>query len=61
MARALISVPEAAELIGVSPATAYRMVDAGQLSVIKLGGDGRMRIVRTKLLAQFGIADEAAA
>lgn len=54
---ALISIPEAAAQIGVSTATGYRMAAAGQLPVIRLGGTGSMRVIRSQLLEQYGIVD----
>jgi len=55
--RPLLSITEAGELLGVSVSTAYRMADAGQLPIIRLGDGGRMRVVRAQLMEQYGIAD----
>ena len=55
--RPLLSITEAGELLGVSVSTAYRMADAGQLPVIRLGDGGTMRVVRAKLMKQYGIAE----
>lgn len=38
----LVSVPEAGEMLGVSRATAWRMVDAGTLPTVRVG---RRRLV----------------
>lgn len=54
---ALISVPATARLVGVSVATAYRMAAAGQLPVIRLGGTGSMRVIRSQLLEEYGIVE----
>jgi excisionase family DNA binding protein len=43
----LIPVPRAAELLGISRASAYRYVEAGELPVKRLGG--RIFIVRDRL------------
>ena len=43
----LIPVPRAAELLGISRASAYRYVKAGELPVKRLGG--RIFIVRDRL------------
>jgi len=56
MTKALISIPDAAPLLGVSVATAYRMANAGQFPMIKLGGDGNLRIIRSKLFEMYGLA-----
>ncbi len=60
MSKALISVPDAATIVGVSTATAYRMAAAGQLPVIRIGGDGTMRVIRSKLVEMYGITEPAA-
>ena len=54
--RPLLSITEAGELLGVSVSTAYRMADAGQLPIIRLGDGGTMRVVRAQLMEQYGIA-----
>lgn len=55
--RALLSVAEAGSVLGVSEATAYRMARAGQLPTIKLGGGGSMRVIRSRLVEQYGISN----
>lgn len=45
---ALISVPAAAELLGISRASAYRYADAGQLPGVKRFGR-RVYVVRAQL------------
>ena len=57
--RPLLSVTEAGELLGVSVSTAYRMAEAGQLPVIRLGERGTMRVVKAKLMTQYGITKSA--
>jgi len=47
---AVLSVPEAARLLGVTPATAYSWIRSGDLPHIRLGG--RIR-VPTALLAEM--------
>ena len=51
----LMTISEAAEYLGVSVATGYRMEAAGQLPTIQLGGHGSKRVVRRDLEAQFGM------
>ena len=55
--RPLLSISEAGQVLGVSVSTAYRMAEAGQLPVIRLGERGTMRVVRAQLMAQYGIAE----
>lgn len=43
----LLAVPRAAELLGISRASAYRLVDSGELPVRRLGG--RVYIVAARL------------
>ena len=43
----LIAVPRAAELLGISRASAYRYAEAGELPVKRLGG--RIFVVRDRL------------
>jgi excisionase family DNA binding protein len=43
----LLAVPRAAELLGISRAAAYRLVDSGELPVRRLGG--RVYIVTARL------------
>lgn len=57
MRKALISIRDAAHLLGVSEATGYRMAKAQQLPIIRLGDDGAMRVIRSKLVEQYGIAE----
>jgi excisionase family DNA binding protein len=54
----LIAVPEAAKLLGISRAAAYRLASAGELPVKRLGR--RVYIVSAKLRAFIGIEGEAA-
>jgi excisionase family DNA binding protein len=44
----LLSVPRAAELLGISRSAAYRLADSGELPVRRLGG--RIYIVTARLL-----------
>lgn len=44
---ALMSVPEAAKVLGISRASAYRYANAGHLPVKKLGG--RVYVIRARL------------
>lgn len=46
---ALLSVPCAAELLGISRASAYRYAAAGELPVRRLGG--RVYVITARLLA----------
>jgi excisionase family DNA binding protein len=46
----LVTIPEAAELLGVSKAQIYRMLDAGEFRSIKIGKKLR-RIPRLELAA----------
>lgn len=60
---ALISVPAAAELLGISRASAYRYADAGQLPGVRRFGR-RVYVVRARLnefLASDGQLDADAA
>jgi len=57
MHKPLLSISEAATVIGVSTATAYRMVAAGQLPTINLGGSGSLRVVRSKLVELYGVTE----
>ena len=54
----LISVPQAAKLIGISRAAAYRFASAGDLPVKRLGR--RVYVVSAKLREFIGTEDEAA-
>ena len=49
---ALLTVPRAAELLGISRASAYRYAASGELPVRRLGG--RVYIVTARLLAMIG-------
>lgn len=49
---ALLTVPRAAELLGISRASAYRYAAAGELPVRRLGG--RVYVVTSRLLALIG-------
>jgi excisionase family DNA binding protein len=49
---ALLTVPRAAELLGISRASAYRYAAAGELPVRRLGG--RVYVVTSQLLAMIG-------
>ena len=40
----LLTVPEAAELLRLSPATVYDKVEAGELAAVRLGSGSRPRI-----------------
>ena len=53
----LIAVPEAAKLLGISRAAAYRLASSGELPIKRLGR--RVYVVSAKLLAFIGIEDEA--
>lgn len=55
---ALISVPRAAELIGLSRATAYRLADSGELPSRRLGG--RIFVISAKLNDFINGTEEAA-
>ena len=57
--RPLLSISEAGQVLGVSVSTAYRMAEAGQLPVIRLGERGTMRVVKAKLMTQYGITKSA--
>lgn len=57
MHKPLLSISEAATVIGVSTSTAYRMVAAGQLPTINLGGSGSLRVVRSKLVELYGVTE----
>jgi predicted DNA-binding transcriptional regulator AlpA len=46
---ALISVPKAAQLLGLSRASAYRFAASGDLPIRRLGG--RVYVVTTRLVA----------
>jgi excisionase family DNA binding protein len=49
---ALLTVPRAAELLGISRASAYRYAASGELPVRRLGG--RVYVVTARLLAMIG-------
>ena len=49
---ALLTVPRAAELLGISQASAYRYAASGELPVRRLGG--RVYVVTARLLALIG-------
>jgi len=56
---ATLSVPEAAQLLGVSRPTAYRWAAQGHLPTLRLGG--RVLVLRQPLLALLaGVGGEAA-
>ncbi len=55
MTKPLITITEAAEMLGVSVATAYRMAAAGQLPTMQLGEAGSRRVIRSKLVELYGI------
>jgi len=57
MHKPLLSISEAATVIGVSTSTAYRMVAAGQLPTINLCGSGSLRVVRSKLVELYGVTE----
>jgi excisionase family DNA binding protein len=46
---ALLTIPRAAELLGISRASAYRYAAAGELPVRRLGG--RVYVITARLLA----------
>ncbi len=48
---ALLTVPRAAELLGISRASAYRYAAAGELPVRRLGG--RVYVVTSRLLVMI--------
>jgi len=48
-----LTVTEAAELLGISRATAYQAAHAGELPVVRIGR--RILVSRARLLAQFGL------
>ncbi len=47
VATPLLSVREAAQLMGVSRGTAYRLMDRGELSAVRVGG--QLRVDRDEL------------
>ena len=49
---ALLTVPRAAELLGISRASAYRYAASGELPVRRLGG--RVYVITVQLLALIG-------
>ncbi len=49
---ALLTVPRAAELLGISRASAYRYAASGELPIRRLGG--RVYVVTALLLAMIG-------
>ena len=49
---ALLTVPRAAELLGISRASAYRYAASGELPVRRLGG--RVYVITARLLALIG-------
>lgn len=54
----LIAVPEAAKLLGISRAAAYRFASSGDLPIKRLGR--RVYVVSAKLRKFIGTEDEAA-
>ena len=48
--RPFLTTTEAAELLGVSRASVYRMIHNGTLPVVRLGGPRSTRIVTAELL-----------
>lgn len=54
----LIPVPQAAKLLGISRAAAYRFASSGELPAKRLGR--RIYVVSAKLRAFIGTEDEAA-
>lgn len=55
---ALISVPRAAEIIGLSRASAYRLADSGELPSRRLGG--RIFVITSKLDSFINGTEDAA-
>jgi len=56
--RPLLTVEEAADLLGISRSTAYRRVEDGTLPVIRLG-TRTTRIATAELLAMLGLPVES--
>lgn len=56
---ALITVQDAADLLGLSRSTAYRAAERGELPVIRFGG--RMRVPVARLLVLMGLLDRVPA
>lgn len=53
--RAVLTIPEAAEMLGVSRAAAYQLAQKGEIPVVKLG---RRRVVPAKQLRDMlGVKD----
>lgn len=50
----LLTVPEAAKLLGISRSAAYRLAESGELPARRLGG--RVYIVTAQLFAMVGAA-----
>ena len=53
--RLVFSVPEVAELLGISRAFAYELVARGELPVVRLGR--RVVVPRVALLAKIGVVE----
>jgi excisionase family DNA binding protein len=56
----VLSVREAAEILGVHEDTAWRMCQAGTLPTLTRIGTGQYRIITARLLADLGLLPAAA-
>jgi excisionase family DNA binding protein len=54
----LISVADAAKVLGISRSSAYRAIEAGDLPVLRMAG--RMYVASARLLQMVGLGDGAA-
>lgn len=52
-ARGIISVKDAAELLGLDPKTVKKAIDSGQIETLKVGT--RKKILRVPLLRNLGV------
>ena len=55
---ATLTIPEAAELLGISRSAAYRAVTRGEIPTIRIGR--RLLVPTAKLYAMLGLLPEAA-
>ena len=55
--RPFLTTAEAAEVLGVSVSSVYRMINEGELPVVRLGGPRSTRIVTAELLRSVMLLD----
>ena len=55
--RPFLTIAEAAEVLGVSVSSVYRMINEGGLPVVRLGGPRSTRIITAELLRSVMLLD----